>query len=198
MYEFSLAVTNGSEDRDTNSSKAGIARVGIQGDWFVAGGSVKWHDGIGSEGQKYRDNQVGLDAMYRRGRWCLSGELTYDEYGFRRPCNPLDITWGRSIYNRDLFTDTGRLRGIGYYLNLNYTGQRWSGVINYGAYLPQRYVGDRIHDRTTHRGFLKLIRHCGPHLDAIGLILLENNVPLAQAGRIREGWLGYFGIECRF
>ena len=198
LLDLTLACTNGSEDRDTNSSKAGIARLGINADWFVFGGSVKWQDGIGSESQKYRNNQFGFDMMVQRGKWCLSGEVTYDEYGFRRYFNPLDITWGRSIYNRDQFTDLGRMRGIGYYLNLNYCGERWTTVLNYGAYTPQLFTGDEIHDRTTYRGYIKAIRHFSPGIDGIVMAMGENDVPIAQSARIRKGLLLYTGVEYRF
>ena len=41
--------------------------------------------------------------MYRFGRFTLSGEAIYDQYGFTTPgFNPDDIFWGRSIYYRDL------------------------------------------------------------------------------------------------
>ena len=196
--DLTLACTNGSEDQDTNSSKAGIARLGVNGDWFVFGGSVKWQDGIGSESQKHRDNQVGLDMMVQHGNWCFSAEVTYDEYGFRRYFNPLEITWHRSIYNRDQYFAGGRMRGIGYYVNLNYCGPRWTTVLNYGAYAPQQYTGDIIHDRTTYRGYVKGIRHFTPGLDGVMMVMGENDVPIAQAARIRKGLLVYLGMEYRF
>ncbi len=198
IWELTAALTNGNEDRDTNSSKAGIARIGINRGWFVFGGSVKWQDGVGSEGQKYRDNQIGLDAMVCRGRWSLSGEVAYDEYGFRRVFDPLDITWRRSIYNRDQFPGVGRLRGIGYYVNLNYCGELWTTVLNYGSYTPLLFTGDAIHDRTTQRGYAKLIRHLTPGVDGIATLLLENDVPIAQAARERDGLYYYVGLEYQF
>ena len=197
LLDLTVAVVNGSEDQDTNSSKAGIVRMGINGDGYAFGGSVKWQDGIGSESQKYRNNLIGLDGMIRQGRWTLSGEVIYDEYGFRRAFDPLDITWGRSIYNRHLFGPEG-LRGIGYYINLNYCGDVWSTVWNYGVYSPKVFTGDLIHDRSTHRGYAKFIRHFGQGLDGITTILVENDVPNAQANRTRKGVMMYFGMEYRF
>lgn len=198
IWDLTLAIVNGSEERDTNSMKAGIARVGIDGGWYAFGGSVKWHDGIGSESQKYRRNHVGIDAMVRRGRWSLSGEIVYDEYGFRRPFDPLDITWGRSIYNRDQFFAGGLLRGVGYYINLNYGGDVWTTVLNYGSFVPGQFTGDNIHDRTTHRGYAKFIRHFGQGLDGITTLMFENDVPNAQSGQTRRGFMFYTGVEYRF
>jgi len=196
--DLSVALTNGSEDLDTNSTKAGIARIGFNGDGYAFGGSVKFHDGVGSEAQKYRQNHVGLDGMITRGRWNLSGEIIYDEYGFRRAFDPLDITWGRSIYNRDQFFAGGPLRGTGYYLNLNYLGDTWSTTFNYGVFSPNVFTGDAIHDRNTHRGYAKFVRHFGQGLDAITTVILDNDVPIAQAARIRKGFLFFTGLEYGF
>jgi len=73
-----------------NSSKALVARAGIDQPWYALGTSVKWQDGNGSETQKAFNNHVGLDAMIRRGQWTLSGEAIYDQYGLRRPGTPLN------------------------------------------------------------------------------------------------------------
>src|SRR5205085_7266157 len=96
-------VTNGSVERETNSSKALVARIGIDQPSYTLGTSVKWQDGNGSETQKAFNNHAGVDAMLRFGSWTLSSEAIYDQYGLRKPGTPLnDITWGRSLYYRDL------------------------------------------------------------------------------------------------
>ncbi len=197
IWEFTASISNGSENLDTNSTKAGLARIGINGGSYAFGGSVKWHDGTGSESQKQRNNQVGVDGMIRRGRWTLSGEVVYDQYGFRRFFNPLDITWGRSIYNRDQFFP-GLLSGVGYYVNLGYEGDRWTALVNYGNYSPNQFTGDAIHDRDTYRLYGKFIRHFGQGLDGITTVTFENSVPIAQAGRERQGFAFYTGLEYRF
>lgn len=198
IWMFSLAGVNGSEDRDTNSSKAVIARIGIDRQNYVLGMSAKWQDGIGSEGQKYRNNHVGFDAMVRGNHWVLSGELIYDEYGFRRNIDPLSITWGRSIYNRDQFFPGGRLRGVGYYVDLTILGPKATWSLNYGAFHPREQTGDPIHDRVTRRGIFKYIRHAAPGLDWNNFLILENDVENAQAGKFRRGITAYSGIEYRF
>ncbi len=197
-FHFSLAGVNGSEDRDTNSSKGIIGRVGVDMDWLVFGASAKFQDGIGSESQKFRNNHVGLDAMVRGERWLLSGEIIYDEYGFRRPFNPLDITWGRSIYNRDIFFPGRRLYGLGFYLNFIYRAPLGTWVLNYGEYRPQVDTGDFIHDQVTRRGLIKHIYHIAPGIDWYNTLIIENDVEPAQAARIRRGLTGLTGIEWRF
>ena len=198
FWDITLAVVNGSEDLDTNSSKAGIARVGVNRDWGALGASVKWQDGIGSESQKLRNNHVGVDAMVRRGRWTLSGEVIYDEYGFRREFDPLDITWGRSIYNREQFFEGGLLNGVGYYVNLGYVSDRWTTNLSFGSFTPNVFTGDNIHDQVTNRGIVKAIRHFGKGLDLISTVIIENDVENAQAARTRRGVLVYSGLEYRF
>jgi hypothetical protein len=182
-----VALVNGSLERDTNSSKGVIARLGLGGEFHALGASVKVQDGIGSETQKYYNRHVGIDAMLCRGPWVLSGEAIYDQYGFRRPFDPLDITWGRSFYNRDqFFAPRTPITGFGYYADLGFQGDWWTAHLNYGEFYP-RQIGDAIHDRVTRRGLLKVIRHFTSHLDAYGMVLLENDIPLNQAGRRSEG-----------
>jgi hypothetical protein len=192
---FTVGIVNGCEDMDTNSSKAIISRIGCEFDTFAAGMSVKYQDGIGSEEQKTTNNHIGIDCMYRWGRWVVSGEAIYDEYGFRREFDPLEITWGRSIYYRDRYVP-GRvpITGWGYYANLTYEGEDWTWVLNYGDYYPQQ-IGDRLHDTANHRGVIKAIRGFGDHLQAYSIVILENDVPEAQAGRLRKGWAVWLGFQ---
>lgn len=189
------ALVNGGTDLDTNSSKGGILRAGLGGESFAAGASAKYHDGIGSEGQKEYNRHVGVDAMWRHGSWVLSGEAIYDQYGFRRSFDPLDITWQRSIYNRDLFLAPGRpLQGLGYYADLGYHGEQWLAMLNFGEFYP-RAAGDPIHDRVTRRGIIKLIRHWNAHLDSYGMVMLENDIPTNQIGRRSSGVNVLFGLQ---
>ena len=192
---FTAGIVNGCEDMDTNSSKAIMARIGCEFDDFAAGASVKYQDGIGSEEQKTTNNHIGIDCMYRWGSWVLSGEAIYDEYGYRREFDPLDITWGRSIYYRDRYVP-GRvpITGWGYYANLTYQGEDWTWVLNYGDYYPQQ-IGHRLHDTANHRGMIKAIRGFGDHLQAYSVVILENDVPDAQAGRLRKGWAVWCGFQ---
>ncbi len=73
-----VALTNGCDDRDTNSSKALVSRLGVEQEQWAVGVSVKVQDGIGSEVQKQYNNHVGADAMCRWGIFTLSGEVIYD------------------------------------------------------------------------------------------------------------------------
>jgi len=191
-----VAVVNGGEDRDANSSKAIISRVGVGADGFSAGVSVKCHDGIGSEEQKQFKDHVGLDFMLRRGRLTLSGEVIYDEYGFRRPgFDPLDITWGRSIYYRDLnYREEVPITGIGYYVNLGYEGERWSAWLGYGEFYPQQ-LGHPQHDVVNRRGILKTLCRLCPHLQIYGAVMIENEGYVAQWNRLRRGTVVLAGLQ---
>ncbi|HEV7279298.1 MAG TPA: hypothetical protein VGN57_03715 [Pirellulaceae bacterium] len=200
LGEVSLtaAITNGSLERDTNSSKALVSRVGWNRDerWNV-GASIKMQDGIGSEGQKEFNEHVGFDAMTRLGsRWILSGELIFDRYGIRRPGFPLDdIFWGRSYYNRQLNAGYHEaLSGVGYYADLGYLGDLWSLHFNYGEFRPDP-VGDRLHDTNNHRGMAKTIRHVAPGLDVYSIVLVENRLFDPDMANYRKGFSIWAGVQ---
>lgn len=196
IFIMTLALTNGSEDRDTNSSKALVARVGLQTEDFAIGGSVKTQDGIGSENQKQFNEHLGVDLMWKVGPFRFSAEAIYDTYGYRQPINPLQITWGRSVYGRDAnFAFQVPLLGIGYYANVDFElpGSTW--MINYGEFHPQRDVGDPIHDIVTRRGIIKVIFHATEYFDPYFTALIENDVPNAQAERFRSGVAIFGGFQ---
>jgi hypothetical protein len=197
IWNLAAALTNGGPNQDANSSKALVARVGIDADQFVCGASVKVQDGIGSEGQKQYNEHFGLDAMIARGRWTLSGEVILDHYGFRRPgFDPNDITWGRSIYFRDLNDDLLEpISGVGYYLNLGYEGPAWSMAANYGEFYPEE-LGVPEHDTPTRRGILKVSRHWTEHLETYGAMMIENTLEDAFVGHDRRGI--YVLAGCQF
>ncbi len=191
------ALTNGSENTDTNSSKAFIGRVGIDRGWFAAGVSAKVQDGVGSNGlapqgnQKEFDSFYGFDAMFHWGNWTLSGEGIFDEYGFRQPgFNPDDIFWARSIYFRDLYRGVPNkpLTGFGYYVNLIYASPRWLMMFNYGDFFNFQQVGIAAHDVPVHRGLAKVSYHFTPRLEAYAIGLVENTVPLPFQNLVRKGW----------
>lgn len=188
IWTFTGAIVNGGFQQDTNSSKAIVARVGIDQPGYALGTSVKWQDGIGSEGQKTYNNHAGVDGMLRCGAWTLSAEAIYDQYGLRRPGTPLNsITWGRSLYYRDL--NNGQhipITGFGYYVNLGYAGPWWTLMLNYGEFYPEQ-IGNRRQDEVTRRGLIKFSRHWSPHFETYGIVLRENDLALAFDHSTRLG-----------
>lgn len=199
LWVFTAAATNGGHQQDTNSSKALVARVGIEDAWFALGGSVKIQDGIGSESQKAYNQHVGVDAMIRRGNWTLSGEAIYDEYGLRRPgTDPQEITWGRSLYFRDLNNGLNSpINGVGYYLNLGYEGPFWSLAFNYGEFYPEE-IGVAAHDIVTRRGIVKASRHWTPHFETYVVTLLETDRDDRLDSHPRDGLYYIIGGQFAF
>ena len=195
VYSFTAALTNGGPERDTNSSKALIARVGLNFDRLSVGSSVKTQDGIGSEDQKMFNRHVGLDACWRQGAWTLSGEVLYDEYGARRPgLNLNDIFWGRSVYFRELHNPSrGPLTGVGYYIDLGYDSERWMCHVNYGDYFPQQHLGVPAHDTPIHRGLIKAIYRVTPKWEIYGIALVENEASFGR--RPRHGTAILAGVQ---
>jgi len=196
LFVGDLALTNGGDDRDTNSSKALISRLGLEGDNWAVGASVKAQDGVGSEIEKEFNSHVGMDFMLRRGRFIFSGEVIYDEYGFRRPgFDPNRITWRKSIYYRDQnYRDGVPLTGVGYYLDLEYGGDCWFASANYGEFYP-RPIGDPQHDVVNRRGIMKLAYQVAAGLSVYGACILETEGYIAQDGRPRRGIVGLVGLQ---
>jgi len=178
IFNIDIAVTNGSEDRDTNSMKAGMVRIGLHGKnqkWSF-GVSAKAQDGIGSEWQKQYKNHLGLDFMGKSGFFQVSGEIIYDEYGFHRDFPIDEIFWKRSYYYRDIFYKYKTpVTGVGGYIDFQYskTGSKWFLEINYGEYHPKK-IGHPYHDDPIRRAILKINVHAAPQLNFFGVGLLEN------------------------
>jgi hypothetical protein len=198
-WRLAAAITNGSSDQDTNSSKALVARAGFDAGNFAGGASVKTQDGIGSENQKEFKNHAGIDLMMRNGRLILSTEWIYDEYGLRRPGFDLDdITWGRSLYNRQLNRGLNQpLSGWGWYANANWQGARANTILQYGEFHPNR-IGDNIHDQITRRISSKYIRRISDRLDWYVSGIFENRVANAQDNRNRKGAFVLTGFQFNF
>ena len=199
IFVGDVAITNGSEDLDSNSSKAIVSRLGLQNEYSAVGISVKWQDGIGSEDQKEYNNHVGADGMVRLGQFQLSGECIYDEYGFRQPgFDPDDITWYHSIYYRDLNRALNvPLTGVGYYVNLGYKGDYWDIDLNYGEYYPTP-IGDPQHDEINRRGIVKAAYSFTPVLKPYCAVLIENSGWIAQADRPHKGFMILSGLQYVF
>jgi len=199
LLVLDTAITNGGQDRDTNSSKAVVARVGLQGENWAVGTSVKWQDGVGSETIKEYDNHAGFDGMVRFGNFILSGEAIYDQYGFRHPYDPNDIYWGRSLYYRDTYipsntTTLPPITGVGYYVDLGWRRGRWTADFNYGDYFPQQ-IGNPYQDAPNHRGIFKLIATLTPRVQAFGMVLLENHRPVEAWRQYQSPQALYFGFQ---
>ncbi|HMO91018.1 MAG TPA: hypothetical protein PKD64_02395 [Pirellulaceae bacterium] len=191
------ALTNGGLNRDTNSGKAFLGRIGFDHPDFVIGSSLKWHDGISSEGQKEFNRHAGFDIMRRlNDRWLVSGEVIYDEYGMRRPgFNLDDIFWGRSIYNRQINRGLNiPLNGVGYYANLIWEQPGRLAAIGYGEFYPTA-VGDPIHDQVTRRVNTSYHHGFNDHLSTYCSLILENSVSESQNGEQRRGFSLIVGMQ---
>lgn len=174
MFSLDLAAANGEEDKDTNSSKAVIGRIGIGKENYAFGVSAKYQDGIGSGLQKTFKNHYGIDFMARYLNLTLSGEVIYDQYGFYRNYSESEIFWNRSLYYRDIYyKDKTPIAGIGGYLNLGYKYAKLSIDLNYGLYYPEK-IGNQYHDEPNHRGILKIAYNLASELYVFGVVLLEN------------------------
>lgn len=173
FFVLDLAIVNGEEEKDTNSSKAGIARLGAEGENWAFGISAKYQDGIGSGVQKTFKNHAGADFMIRYSSFTFSGEFIYDEYGLYRDYED-DIFWPRSLYYRDIYyRDETPVTGIGGYLNLGYRKANWIVDLNYGEYYPKE-IGNPYHDDPIRRGLAKLAYNFTAELQAFGVVLIEN------------------------
>ena len=199
MFVADVALVNGCENLDTNSSKALVSRLGLEAEQWAVGCSIKFQDGIGSESQKEYRNHAGVDMMVRQDSWSLSAECIYDRYGFTYPgFDPLDITWERSIYYRD--ASSGRnapITGVGYYVNLDYQWERWATTLNYGEFYPES-IGVPQHDRVQRRGILKLACNFAEHLQLYSVVMIENGGYLAQEGKTRIGLVALNGLQYTF
>ncbi len=153
-----IALTNGGDNMDTNSSKALVARLGLESENWAIGASAKKEDGDGSETIKEFGTYYGVNAMLRQKPWTLSAECIYDEYGFGRPgYDPMQIYWIKSIYYRD--ESSGQqgvpLTGVGYYVDLDYAEGRWDVALDYGEFYPLS-TGTAPDQRTERRGLIKV------------------------------------------
>jgi len=157
VLDLSLSIVNGGPEMDTNSSKAGIVRVGIKTNAFAAGVSAKFQDGVGSEDQKEFKNHIGFDMLFKSGKFQLSGEFIYDQYGFRKEYDSDNIFWKRSLYDRDIFYKSETpITGLGGYIDVQYNTRSFILNINYGEFYPEK-IGVPSHDEPVRRGIVKTI-----------------------------------------
>ena len=179
IIRLALSIVNGGPEKDTNSSKAAIARAGIELNNFTLGVSAKMQDGIGSEWQKQYKNHIGVDLSFRSGKFAISAEGIYDEYGFRKEFDSDDIFWERSLYYRDQFYKTETpITGIGGYIDILYKNEKFIFNLNYGEFHPEE-INDPYHDTPIRRGIVKFIYNFSKEFNFFIGALIENN-------RIRE------------
>ncbi len=175
ILRLDLSIVNGGPDKDTNSSKAAVARGGIELKNITFGISAKIQDGIGSEWQKQYKNHIGFDLSVRSGNFFIYAEGIYDEYGFRKEFNSNDIFWGKSLYYRDqFFKSETPITGIGGYLGLRYHNKKFILDLNYGEFHPEE-IGDPYHDPPVKRGILKIIYNFTKEFNLFAGILIEND-----------------------
>jgi hypothetical protein len=157
-FEFSISCANGEENKDTNSSKAILARIGYKNSFFRMGISGKYQDGIGSESQKYYNNHIGIDWALKFKRILVSGELIYDQYGFHRKPEIDEIFWPHSIYYRWIYPGKRKdpIWGVGGYISFQYLWKFGVLTINYGEYHHEK-IGNIYHDPPNKRFIFKTI-----------------------------------------
>ena len=199
IWRHSAAITNGSQDRDTNSSKALVARASWDTGVWAGGVSVKTQDGIGSEGQKEFNNHTGIDLSWTNGTLRLAGEVLFDQYGTRRPGLSLDdITWGRSLYNRQLNQGLyDPITGTGWYLNTIWTRTRGTSVLGFGQYFPE-FIGDPIHDQNNWRILVKNSWQLGARTELFASAFVEPSLEDFAIAHTRLGYLVLSGLQFHF
>ena len=186
-FSLEAGIANGEEDRDTNSESARLARIGLEGETWEAGLSVKSQDGISSERQKRFNGHTGMDFQWRRGRVSVYGEIIRDEYGFRHPLADEDIFWERSLYERDVFFkgDTP-VTGVGGYVGTGIQFDAWSLDLILDAYRPEK-IGQPLHDQDVRRALLKGTFRPWASMTAFGVVLLENHREVRSWQEGRKG-----------
>jgi hypothetical protein len=193
-----VGVINGCDDRDTNSSKGAVGRVGYNLGPFTAGVSGKYQDGIGSENQKEFNNNFGADFCCRAGKWTVSSEILYDEYGFYHPFDPNAIFWEHSIYDRQVNNGTHKkISGLGWYVDSLYRGERWLLEFNYGQYHPQQ-IGIPQHDEVNHRGIFRVGYDVTERLQVYNVFMLESGLLDTDTGKELQPWVEMVGLQYIF
>jgi hypothetical protein len=201
FFVADLAITNGGGNLQTNSGKTVVGRIGLEeADLWAIGFSARKGAGNGSESHKEFNNYYGVDMMFRIGPFQLSSECVYNEYGFGRPgMDPMDITWVKSIYYRDVSSgQRGTLcTGFGYYVNLGYAEGRWNTALNYGDFYPL-YSGSAPNQRVQHRLLGKVAYQLAKPLQLYSELILENGDYIAQENAPRKPLALLEGFQLTF
>ncbi len=180
-WSFDLGLSNGEENLDTNSSKALIARIGLeQPNWSIAAWG-KFQDGIGSEELKRFNSFVGLDASARAGSWTIYGEATVDQHGlYRNPSSGGFSPWefnNLSLYGLDVHRAFEKpIYGVGFDVGAVYRYSRLMLNWNYGVYFPQQ-IGIPTQDARIERGLLKCSWDLTRRFQFFSALIFENSRP---------------------
>lgn len=180
IWSFDVGVSNGEPDLDTNSSKALIARAGVDIGPWSSGVWIKAQDGISSEQQKRFNSFVGFDARLRFDRLTFYAEGAIDEHGLYRDLdhegNPLALV-PRSLYGRDVFKSFREpIYGGGFDIGVMWQLRRFRVDLNYGIYFPEQ-IGVDFHDEPIHRGLAKVMFEVAPKMQVYVVGIVENNRP---------------------
>ena len=190
---------NGTADLKSNSAKGVVGRVAYGQEKWEFGVSGKWSGHLGSEDQKRFQSFVGGDAIYHvTESIALSGEIMVDWHGLRNPWDPTvppEYSGQRSFYGLDVYNGGNSIRGLGYYVNLDYRKYPWYFGANFGSYFPEQ-INDPWHDQTKNRGLIQGRWNMTKRLSFFGTAFLENVNQNAPAPINTGQGLGYLlGLE---
>jgi len=195
IIRLDISVVNGGPEKDTNSSKAAVLRAGLEFKNFSLGMSAKIQDGIGSEWQKQYKNHLGFDFLIKSGRFSISAEGIYDEYGFRKEFDEKKIFWKRSLYYRDRFFKLETpITGIGGYVDLCYKGKKFTFNLNYGEFHPKK-IGYIYHDHPIKRSIVKFIYNFTKEFSLFAGGLFENDRPRESVFSGAKGYAYIVGLK---
>jgi hypothetical protein len=197
FFSLEVAAVNGEGEKDTNSGKAVIARVGTgkNKNWEF-GLSGKWHDGIGSEYDKTYNNYLGVDFKVRlHPKFVLSGEITYDQHGYHQKKGEENGT--TSLYYREIYVNGNSIYGIGGYLDLGYKDDHWNVHFNYGEYYPEK-VGNPYHDDPIKRLLINVVYRILPEVQVFATGLLENERSIEDWRKQQSPYGYWFGLQYTF
>jgi hypothetical protein len=194
-------LVNGESDRDTNSSKGGVGRVGIEADGLAVGVSLKVQDGVGSEHMKRWNSIGGVDVSY----WltetlCVYAEGVWDRHGLRNePSSLVDPRhFGkRSLYGRDVFAGGRGPEGKGFQFGVLVEHDCAMVDVNWGSYWPET-IGLATHDEETHRLLAKGVVHVTSNVDFFAVGLVENRRPREGVLYIYRPWAVMMGSQFVF
>lgn len=198
--KINVGPINGTADLKSNSAKGVVGRVAYGQDKWEFGASGKWSGHLGSENQKRYQSFVGGDAIYRfTDSIALSGEVMVDWHGLVQrassPLPPPEYSGQYSFYGLDVWNGGDSIRGVGYYVNLDYRKYPWYFGVNFGSYFPEQ-INNPWHDATKNRGLLMGRWNMTKRLSFYGTAFLENINQNAPAPINTGQGLGYLlGLE---